>query len=409
MLATVEAQERAVRHRGGAALLVGAAGTGKTEALARRLARLSAAGTGPEQVLVLTATAATASRLRERVEALLSGPFEELWIGEWDALGERILREHSSAAGLDPFFDVLGPAERLAVLLERLPELPLRRHEIRGNPAGLLAALLERIDALKAGAIGAEAIEARAREEEARASDRASLVAAEKEREFAELFAAHDRILAATGSLDRGDVFLALNKLLSDRPDLRRGLGGRFAEVMIDELEDTTPAQRAILAALASANPNHLYSLRFDPERETDQLDPEPDRPYGDPLPGQHPGTAAWFHDLHPDGELIALEQRFRQPRIRFWRCTNARAQAQATAREIEHLLAAGSEAEGICVLVDQPGRRGGAIAAAMEERGIPFDLGGPAASSSAPRCVMRLPGCASWPTQRTRRRRRGR
>ena len=45
-----------------------------------------------------------------------------------------------------------GPADRLAMLLDRLDDLPLRRHEIRGNPAGLLARLLRRIDALKAEA-----------------------------------------------------------------------------------------------------------------------------------------------------------------------------------------------------------------------------------------------------------------
>ena len=158
MLALAEAQERAVRHGDGPLLVLGAAGTGKTEALARRLAHLAAAGTDPGQVLVLASTRATARRLRERVEVLLAGPFEELWIGDWARLGERMLRENWSAAGLDPFFDVLGPAERLAMLLDRLEELPLRRHEIRGNPAGLLARLLKRIDALKAEAVGAAAI-----------------------------------------------------------------------------------------------------------------------------------------------------------------------------------------------------------------------------------------------------------
>ena len=145
-----------------------------------------------------------AARLRERVEALLEGPREELWIGTWGAIGERLLREHSEAAGLDPFFDVLGPAERLAMLLDRLDELPLRRHEIRGNPAGLLARLLERIDALKAGCEPAEP-------------------------ELAELLAAHDRILAASGSLDRGDVFLTLNRLLAERAEVRAALAARFA------------------------------------------------------------------------------------------------------------------------------------------------------------------------------------
>src|SRR5689334_3590214 len=113
-------RERAIGHRGGPMLVLGAAGTGKTELLARRLAHLAATGTAPSEVLALTSTRATARRLRERSEALLPGAYEELWIGTWDELGERILREHSEAAGLDPFFDVLGSAERLAILLDRL-------------------------------------------------------------------------------------------------------------------------------------------------------------------------------------------------------------------------------------------------------------------------------------------------
>ena len=60
-----------------------------------------------------------ARRLREHCEALLDRPYEELWVGCWDEIGERLLREHAEAAGLDPFFDVLGRAERLAVLLDR--------------------------------------------------------------------------------------------------------------------------------------------------------------------------------------------------------------------------------------------------------------------------------------------------
>ncbi|HMC49401.1 MAG TPA: ATP-dependent DNA helicase [Solirubrobacterales bacterium] len=329
MLTLAEAQQRAVRHGDGPLLLLGAAGTGKSEGLARRLARLVEEEVDADRILLLATTSATARRLQSRTETLLKAPYEELWIGTWPAICERLLRAHSTAAGLNPFFDVLGPAERLAMMLDHLNELPLRNHEIRGNPAGLLARLLAQIDALKAG------------------SD-------PPEPDLAEFCAAHDRIVAASGNLDGGDVFLTLGKLLHERPDIRTEIATRFAYVMVDEYEDTTPAQRTILVKLAEENPNHLYA--------------------------QDASGA-------PTAEVpsIMLDQQFRQPAVRYWRCSNERAQAQAVAREVEHLLGEGTAAGAICVLIDDPAASGGPVSAAMEERGIPFHLAGPAALFQRP------------------------
>jgi DNA helicase-2/ATP-dependent DNA helicase PcrA len=360
------ARERAVAHETGPLLIAGAPGTGKTELLARRLAHLVAAGNRPENVLMIASRRATAARLRERCEALLKGSFEELWVGSWDAIGERILREHSEEAGLDPFFDVLSRAERLAMLLDRLDGLPLRRHEIRGNPAGLLARLLARIDRLKAERVGPTTLTERAQAEGSAAADEAGREAARRELEFAELYAAHDRVLSETGSLDRGDVFLALDCLLVERPDVRRRIADRFGQTMVDELEETTPAQRAVLESLAAERPNQVVALEIDA---------------GD----SSTAAEAWFDQVHPAGERILLEDRFRDPQLSFWRCGNERAQAQAVARAVEHLVAAGTAAEEICVLVEDPAKQGGSIAAAMEERGIPFHLSGPTALFQRP------------------------
>jgi DNA helicase-2/ATP-dependent DNA helicase PcrA len=351
MLALVEAQQHAVEHDDGPLLLLGAAGTGKTEALARRFARLASDGIDPERILVLASNQPTATRLRQRVESLLDSSNGELWIDTWEALGERLLREHSTAAGLDPFFDVLGPAERLAVLLDRIEDLPLRNREIRGNATGLLARLLGQIDTLKTGSEPPEP-------------------------ELAEFCAAHDRILAESGNLDRGDVFLLLNKLLHERPDIRTEIGARFVHLMVDEYEDTTSAQRAILAELRTANLNHLYAEELSSaggvgeggSRTAPPARSAPPHPRQDPQP-----------------ETLVLEEAFRQPTVRRWLCTNERAQAQAVAREVEHLLAGGTRAEEICVLVEDPAADGGAVAAAMEERGVPFHLAGPAALFQRP------------------------
>jgi DNA helicase-2/ATP-dependent DNA helicase PcrA len=351
---------RAAAHVDGPLLVLGAAGTGKSELLARRLADLAAAGTAPDRTLIFGARRSTARRLRDHCEALLDGPYDELWVGSWDELGERLLREHSEAAGLDPFFDVLGRAERLAVLLDRFDSLPLRRHEIRGNPAGLLARLLARIDQLKAERTGPTSLAELAERQAEQAASEAEHETARREAEFAELYATHDLILAETGSLDRGDVFLALDVLLVERPDVRSAIAARFAQVMVDELEESTPAQRALLEGLAGDNPNQMFVL------EANEGDP-----------GE---LADWYRSLHSEGEIVTLEGRFREPRLRFWKSANERAQAQATAREVEHLLAGRTPADDICVLLADPAREGGAVAAAMEERGIPFHLSGPTA-----------------------------
>jgi DNA helicase-2/ATP-dependent DNA helicase PcrA len=86
-----------------------------------------------------------------------------------------------------------------------------------------------------------------------------------------------------------------------------------------------------------------------------------------------------------PQPSVLILEDVFRDPKVRLWRCTNERAQAQAVAREVEHLLVAGTPPEAICVLLDNLATDGGAVAAAMEERGIPFHLAGPAALFQRP------------------------
>src|SRR5262245_10579065 len=129
-----EQQARTIAHDSGALLVVGAAGSGRTEALARRLVRLVAEG---ERALVLTNSTATARRIRNRAEETIETPYEELVVHTHPAAAARLLREHATEAGLDPFLESLGPAERLAMLLDRLDEVPLRRHEIRGNPASL--------------------------------------------------------------------------------------------------------------------------------------------------------------------------------------------------------------------------------------------------------------------------------
>jgi DNA helicase II / ATP-dependent DNA helicase PcrA len=381
-------QRRVVEHRAGPLVLTGPAGSGKSEALARRVAARAESGIEPERTLVFTRTPAAASWLRRRVETLLAVPFEELWIGTYAALCERLLREYATDAGLDPFFETVGAADRLAILLERIDELPLRRQEIRGNPAGLLARLLERIDALKGEGVSPDALRTWATDLERDATDgggHAQRDAARREIEFAELFARHDAIVRDAGSLDSIDLVNELARLAEKRADVRERLAERFTEVIADELEDAGPPQERLLEALSAEHGNLVVAC--------DEL--QAIRPLGGP------GSLSAFLERHEDAERIGLTAPRRgggrlaraaaavtdrdigqaggaAGAVRFWRSATERAEAQAAARDIEQLLATGDvRPDDICIVTGSVQREGRVMAAALEERSVPFRLTG--------------------------------
>jgi DNA helicase-2/ATP-dependent DNA helicase PcrA len=367
-----EGQVRVAEHRDGPLLVLGKAGSGRSEALALRLEALADRGVRPEHVLVLTRSRAARAALRSRAEQLLDRPHDELWIATYEEAAEALLRDFPVEAGLDPFFTTVAAADRLAILLDRLDELPLRRHEIRGNPAGLLARLLRRIDTLKSEAVAAGRLREWAVARERSASGAAERERAEREIEFADLYARHDRILRESGSLDGGDLVLGLSKLLRDRADVAAELSGRFAHLLVDELEDAGLAHRELIGAIGTHG--NVVSA-CDPEQAVRRFR------------GAGEGALAAARAAWPEALEVDLGEALRQPEaVRFWRAENDRAQAQAVAREVEHLLAAGEVApERICAIAGSGWREARLVAAALEERSVPIRFAGDAAYFGRP------------------------
>jgi DNA helicase II / ATP-dependent DNA helicase PcrA len=386
-----EQQAAVVAHADGPLLVQGVAGTGRTESLARRLSRLVEDG---ERALVLTSSIAAARRIRVRAEATIESAYEELVVHTHPVASARLLREHATEAEVDPFFESLSPAERLAMLLDRIDELSLRRHEIRGNPAGLLARIVDRIDALKSAGVTAERFARWADEQSG--GTRSERDSAAREREFAEIYELHDSMLHAAGAMDDIDAVLELTRLLEERPALADGIAARFPHLLVDELEDACPAERSLIEALARGSASVVLSC--DDEQGRGPCDSasawarqaigptevtlEPTWRYGgDLLDAAHAVVAP-----AAGGGVVPRRAAGPATRVRFWSGTNERAEAQAVARDIEAALAAGEVTmERICVAVPRDGAPARAIAAALEERRVPYRLSGPGAFFQRP------------------------
>jgi len=390
------AQREAAAHLGGPLVILGGAGTGKTSTLVARAAALVSGGVAPEAVLALALTPSAADTMRERIEEAIERPYEELAVLTPPELCARLLRDEALEAGVDPFAVTVSAADRVAMLLERIDELTLREHEFRGDAAALIGSFVRRIDRLKAELVTPEAYAAWA--VALVDGDEADRARAASEREFAEVYRAHDRMLAAAGTLDAGDVLLGALALLRERPHVRTRLALRFSHVLVDDFPDLTFAQAALVRLLASVH-GHL-TVTADEDQAI----------------ARFRGAAAKnLQDLRterPDAREIRLEESFRcpspvlraaeavlaplpgrEPRrleatagrppavLAFWRCANERAQAQALATDVERLTRGdGVSPEEVLVLVRSLHGEGQAVAVALEERAVPHRVVGAAA-----------------------------
>jgi DNA helicase-2/ATP-dependent DNA helicase PcrA len=364
-----------VSHSGSPLLVLGSAGSGKSQLILDRFRWLVGQGTPPERIVLLLPSAARAQAARAVLETELNDGYSELVVVTPAQLAGAVLRH--SASRHDLLEATLSAGDRLAMLAERIDELPLQHHDIGGNAGALLGGIVRRIDRLKAELIDAPAFAAWAQQQ-----------ASPREREFAAIFEAHNRMVRELGACDEGDVVRLAIRLLEDHPSARRP----FQHVLIDDAQELGLGAAMLARTLAGGS---LTAA-------------------GDPLAGvlRFRGAGAarleWFET--PGTRVARLLTSYRcppgvrdaafaaaglpisgsadpgpdaspEPDVCFWQCENERSQGQAVAAEIERLVVREQVDPGrVAVIVADIARDGQAVAVALEERAVPHRVVGDAA-----------------------------
>ncbi len=229
---------------GGPLLVIAGAGSGKTGALAHRVANLIAHGADPRRILMMTFSRRAAVEMRRRVERIARktmGAKAEIavealsWAGTFHAVGARLLREHAPEIGLDPAFTILDREDAADMMALARQDLGLGRTESRFPAKGTCLAIYSRC-------VNAEcAVEAALAEAFPWCEGWAEALKG--------LFGAYVEAKQTAGVLDYDDLLLYWRRML-DAPEIAEAVGGRFDHVLVDEFQDTNRLQDGVLKAM---------------------------------------------------------------------------------------------------------------------------------------------------------------
>ncbi|MGC4944701.1 ATP-dependent helicase [Streptomyces sp. DT224] len=244
------AQRAVVDHPGGPLLVLAGPGTGKTTTLVEAVAARVARGADPARLLVLTFSRKAAVELRDRMAARL-GAARGPQATTFHSFCYALVRAHQDAdLFADPLRLLSGPEQDVTVrdLLAGQLELEKEGRPHISWPDELRACLTTRGFADEVRAVlarsrelglGPDALAAFARR-----TGRPDWGAA------ARFLAEYLDVLDAQGVLDYAEL-VHRAVLLAERPEVSAQLAGAYDAVLVDEYQDTDPAQVRLLRALA--------------------------------------------------------------------------------------------------------------------------------------------------------------
>jgi DNA helicase-2/ATP-dependent DNA helicase PcrA len=218
-------------------LLVAGAGSGKTEVLTRRVARILAESEGESfHCLAVTYTVKAAEELRSRIMASAAS---EAWRVDSDTLhGFALdwLRRYGEVVDIGPDVVVYADnADRLSLIQGYLASLGLQA-EVGADVGERLKPLLERFDEHRTICPG-----------EPYPVDDELLLSVP----YAELYDGYLEALASAGGIDYPGMLTKLLEALELDEWLGKNFRSLYRHIVVDEAQDLTPAQTAVLRAFA--------------------------------------------------------------------------------------------------------------------------------------------------------------
>jgi ATP-dependent DNA helicase UvrD/PcrA len=238
-----ERQREAVLHINGPLMIVAGAGSGKTKVLTTRIAHLMANGVDAFNILALTFTNKAAREMKERVEKILgNNEAKNLYIGTFHSVFARILRAEAHRIGYPNHFTIYDTDDAKSVVKTVTNELNLDDKHYKPNT------VYNRISAAKNALVGpAEYANDYYIQQEDLRSNRPAIT---------QIYDAYTKRCFKNGAMDFDDLLLKFYELLKTFPESLSKYQHKFKYILIDEYQDTNPAQYEIIKLLGAMHEN---------------------------------------------------------------------------------------------------------------------------------------------------------
>ncbi|WEK36835.1 MAG: UvrD-helicase domain-containing protein [Candidatus Pseudobacter hemicellulosilyticus] len=238
-----ERQREAVLHLNGPLMIVAGAGSGKTKVLTTRIAHLMASGVDAFNILALTFTNKAAKEMKERIEHILgNSEARNLYIGTFHSVFARILRSEAHRLGYPNSFTIYDTDDAKSVLKTVINEMNLDDKLYKPSQ------VYNRISSAKNALVGpAEYANDYALQQEDLRGNKPAI---------AQIYDAYVKRCFKNGAMDFDDLLMKFYELLKHFPDALSKYQRKFKYILIDEYQDTNPAQYEVIKLLGAMHEN---------------------------------------------------------------------------------------------------------------------------------------------------------
>lgn len=238
-----ERQKEAVLYIDGPLMIIAGAGSGKTKVLTTRIAHLMAQGVDAFNILALTFTNKAAKEMKERIGHILgNNEARNLYIGTFHSVFARILRGEAHRLGYPNNFTIYDTDDAKSVVKTVINEMNLDDKHYKPNT------IYNRISSAKNALVSAEeyANDYAIQQEDLRSNRPA----------IAKIFDSYTKRCFKNGAMDFDDLLIKMYELLKNFPDALSKYQRKFKYILIDEYQDTNPAQYEIIKLLGAMHEN---------------------------------------------------------------------------------------------------------------------------------------------------------